>query len=146
MKTLLKSVSLTFILILLFNISTSAQTYGQIFTNQQADNLFGPVLTSVPISRITFQFFLTQTNNYIMFRVVGNKAIVLDNKRNVISPAGFIINASDILTVYRVSVVNELLSKGNENTVYIQQRTNVLSVSIGDYTMEVGSMCPPFCP
>ncbi len=147
MKNLLKSVSITFVLILLFNISTTAQTYGKIFTNQQADNLFGPVLTSVPVSKITFQSFLTQTNNYIMFKVVDNGAIVLDNNRNIISPPAYInISPNEEFTVYKVAVVNELLSKGNENTVYIQQRANVLSISTGGFTMEVGAQCPPYCP
>jgi hypothetical protein len=146
MNTIIKSVSITFILILLINISLSAQISGQIFTNQEADNLFGPVITSVSIPRTTFQSFLTKTNNYIMFKVVDNKAIILDDKRNVISPAGININPSDVFTVYKVSVVDDLLSRGNDNTVYIQQRSNVLSVSTGDFTMEVGSLCPPFCP
>lgn len=122
------------------------QISGQIFTNQGADNLFGPVITSVSIPRITFQFFLTKTYNYIMFKVEDNKAIVLDNNRKVISPEGTIINPTDNFTVYKISVINELLSKSNENIVYIQQRNNVLSVSIGGFTMEVGSICPPFCP
>ncbi|HSD64113.1 MAG TPA: hypothetical protein VLB50_09955 [Ignavibacteriaceae bacterium] len=122
------------------------QISGQIFTNQGADNLFGPVITSVSIPKITFQFFLTKTDNYIMFKVEDNKAIVIDNNRKVISPEGTIINPTDKFTVYKVSVVNELLSKSNENIVYIQQRNNVLSVSIGGFTMEVGSICPPFCP
>lgn len=146
MNKLLKSVSITYFLILFFNISLSAQISGQIFTNQEADNLFGPVITSVPIPRTTFQSFLTKTNNYIMFKVVDNKAIVLDDKRNVISPAGININPTDVFTVYRVSVVNDLLSRSNDNTVYIQQRANVLSVSTGSFTMEVGSLCPPYCP
>ncbi len=140
----LKLLLLSIVLILSLNISVSAQ--GQIFTNQQADNLFGPVLTSVPVSKLAFQSFLTKTENYIMFKLVNNKAIVLDNNRNVISPAGFLINSGDAFTYYKVSVVNELLSKGNNNTVYIQKRANVLSISTGGYTMEVGVQCPPFCP
>lgn len=146
MNKLLKSVPVTFFLILLFNISLSAQISGQIFSNQEADNLFGPVITSIPIPRNAFQSFLTKTNNYIMFKVVDYKAIVLDDKRNVISPAGININPTDIFTVYKVSVVYDLLSRGNDNIVYIQQRTNVLSVSTGSFTMEVGSLCPPYCP
>ncbi len=144
MDTHLKSLLLVVILFLLINISVSAQ--GQIFTNAQADNLFGPVLTSIPVSKITFRSFLTRTENYIMFKIINNKAIVLDNNRNVISPEGFRINSGDTFTYYKVSVASELISKGNENTVYIQQRANVLSISSGGYTMEVGVQCPPFCP
>ena len=147
MKTFLKTVPLIFVLLFLSNSTISAQTYGKIFTNQQADNLFGPVLASVSVSRTTFQSFLNQTNNYIMFKVVDNGAIVLDNNRNKISPPTNIsISPSEEFTVYKVSVVSELLSKGTDNTVYIQQRSNVLSISTGGFTMEVGSICPPYCP
>ena len=140
----LKLLLLNIVLILSLNISVSAQ--GQIFTNQQADNLFGPVLTSIPVSKISFQSFLTKTNNYIMFKILNNKVIILGDNRNVIYPEGKKINSSDVFIVYKVSVVNELLSKSNDNMIYIQQRNKVLSVSVGGYTMEVGAECPPYCP
>lgn len=146
MQSHLKSVLLSFLLSLLYIVSASAQISGQIFSNQEADNLFGPVIKSIPISRVDFQFFLTKTNNYIMFKVENNEAIVLDNNRDVIFPEGKKINSTDVFTVYKLTVVNELLSKGNDNMVYIQQRNKVLSVSVGNYTMEVGALCPPICP
>ena len=146
MNSFLKS-TLFSIFISLVIISTSlAQTYGQLFAKQGADEKFGPVLQSIDISRSTFESFLTQTNNYIMFKVKDKNAIVLDNKRNVIYPEGILINSNDKFTMYSVSVVNELISKGNENNVYIEQRSEVLSISSGGFTMEVGIMCPPFCP
>lgn len=146
MKSYLKSVLLSFLLSFIYIVSASAQISGQIFSNQEADNLFGPVIKSIPIPRVDFQFFLTKTNNYIMFKVENNEAIVLDNNRDVIFPEGKKINSTDVFTVYKLTVVNELLSKGNDNMVYIQQRNKVLSVSVGNYTMEVGALCPPICP
>ena len=145
MNSFLKS-TLFSIFISLVIISTSlAQTYGQLFTKQEADEKFGLVLQSIDISRSTFESFLTQTSNYIMFKVKDKNAIVLDNKRNVIYPEGVLIKSNDTFTMYSISVVNELLSKGNEKTVYIEQRSNVLSISTGGFTMEVGVWCPPFC-
>ena len=127
-------------------ITTSlAQPYGQLFTIQEADEKFGPVLQSIDISRSTFESFLTQTSNYIMFKVKDKNAIVLDNKRNVIYPEGVLIKSNDTFTMYSISVVNELLSKGNDKTVYIEQRTDVLSISTGGFTMEIGTICPPYC-
>ena len=145
MNSFLKS-TLFSIFISLVIISTSlAQTYGQLFAKQEADEKFGLVLQSIDISRSTFESFLTQTSNYIMFKVKDKKAIVLDNKRNVIYPEGVLINSNDTFTMYSVFVVNELLSKGNEKTVHIEQRSEVLSISSGGFTMEVGALCPPFC-
>ena len=146
MNSFLKS-TLFSIFISLVIISTSlAQTYGQLFAKQEADEKFGLVLQSIDISRSTFESFLTQTSNYIMFKVKDKNAIVLDNKRNVIYPEGVLINSNDTFTMYSVSVVNELLSKGNEKTVHIEQRSEVLSISSGGFTMEIGALCPPICP
>ena len=145
MSSILKSALLTILVCLAFINVSQAQTYGQIFTKQEADELFGPVLISFPITKPAVYSFLTRTNNYIMFKVKDNKAIVLDNKRNVLFPKATIINSSDEFHMFSVSVVNELLSLGNDNSVYIEQRTNVLSVSSGGFTMEIATICPPFC-
>ena len=146
MNSFLKSTLFSIFISLAIITTSLAQTYGQLFTKQEADEKFGLVLQSIDISRSTFESFLTQTSNYIMFKVKDKNAIVLDNKRNVIYPEGILINSNDKFTMYSVSVVNELISKGNENNVYIEQRSEVLSISSGGFTMEVGIMCPPFCP
>ena len=146
MNSFLRS-TLFSIFISLVIISTSlAQTYGQLFAKQEADEKFGLVLQSIDISRSAFESFLTQTSNYIMFKVKDKNAIVLDNKRKVIYPEGVLINSNETFTMYSISVVNELLSKGNEKTVHIEQRSEVLSISSGGFTMEIGALCPPICP
>jgi len=126
--------------------SAIAQTYGQIFTKQEAENRFGPILTSIEFSKQNIQLFLTQTNNYIMFRINNNSAIILDNHRMPLYPTGIRMNSSDQYVMYSTSVLEELLSLGNDNIVYIEQRSNVLSITNGEYTMEVGGLCPPICP
>ena len=146
MNSFLRS-TLFSIFISLVIISTSlAQTYGQLFAKQEADEKFGLVLQSIDISRSAFESFLTQTSNYIMFKVKDKIVIVLDNKRKVIYPEGVLINSNETFTMYSISVVNELLSKGNEKTVHIEQRSEVLSISSGGFTMEIGALCPPICP
>lgn len=146
MCSFLKTAIFTLLVSLIIIPNSLAQTYGELFSKQEADEKFGPVIQSVTISKPTLKEFLTQTNNYIMFKVLDNKVIILDAKRNVIFPRGEIINSTDIFTMYSVSVVNELLFMGNEEKVYIEQRSEVLSVSSGEFTMEVGTLCPPFCP
>ena len=146
MKYSNKSVLLCLFLSIFMSTSLIAQPYGQIFTKQEAEGQFGPVLTSVTFTRQNIQHYLTQTNNYIMFRVVNNSAIILDNHRMPLYPIGVKMNSSDQYVMYSTSVLEELLSLGNNNTVYIEQRSNVLSISNGEFTMEVGVLCPPICP
>jgi hypothetical protein len=141
----LKSVVYAFIIFFIVNLESVAQPYGELFTKQQAHEKFGPTLSSFPLPRISFEEFLTRTNNYIMFKIKDNQVIVLDSKRNLIFPERYIVNTTDEFVMYSVSVIYELLSKGNENTVYIEERRDVLTISNSGYTMEIGVRCPPIC-
>ena len=71
--------------------------------------------------------------------------ILPNNNRNSIYPREKSINAEDVFTLFSVSVVNDLLSNGNHPYVYVEQRSEVLTISYGEYTLELGSICPPFC-
>jgi hypothetical protein len=121
------------------------QISGEIFTSSEANQKFGTVLVSVSISTGTLQSILKQAGNYIMFKIVNNSVIVIDNNRNVISPQGKSINSQDVFTLFSVSVLNDLLSRGDDSVIYVEQRSEVLSITYGGYTMEVGTFCPPFC-
>ena len=91
------------------------------------------------------QSILNKTENYIMFKIVNNSVIVLNNNRNVIFPQGKSINAQEVFSLYSVSVLNDLLSRGDDTVIYVEQRSEVLSITYGSYTMEAGVFCPPFC-
>lgn len=145
MNYFLKSIWLPFFISLVIIPASLAQSYGQLFTKQEADAKFGLVLQSIELSKPTIQNFLSKTNNYIMFRVEGNNVIVLDNKRRVLFPEGEVINSTDTFSMYSVSVVQEMLSRANENSVLIEQRNEVLTITFGGFTMEVGVRCPPIC-
>ena len=140
-----------FILSMLFifclaSTSILSQTYGEIFTSAEADQMFGPVLKSVTLPSSSLKELLNQTDKYIMFKVVEDEAFMLDNNRNLLHPMAKNINPSDVFTVFSVSVIYELLSSNRNAKVFIEQRSSVLSISSGDLTMEVGALCPPFCP
>jgi len=122
-------------------------TYGQLFTSQQADQNFGAVTTSVPVSVDLFESFLNQVKSYIMFRVVNDNIIVLDDNRNIIyNPADADVTPEEVFTVYSVDLINDLLSSGSAENVLVEQRSAVLSLSFDDHTLETGSICPPYCP
>lgn len=140
-----------FILSMLFifglaSTSLLSQTYGEIFTSAEANQKFGPVLKSVTVPSFTLKELLNQTDKYIMFKVVEDEALILDNKRNLLYPMAKNINPTDVFTVFSVSVIYELLSLGNNTKVFVEQRNSVLSVSSGGLTMEVGVLCPIWCP
>ena len=135
-----------FLIICLSSTSTLAQTYGKIFTKAEANQKFGTILKSVTVPRSSLNAFLNQSSKYLMFRIVNEEVFVLDNKRNAIYPGGSNVSASDVFTVYSSSVIAELLKLGNSASISVEQRNSVLTVSNGGYTLEVGVLCPPFCP
>ena len=122
-----------------------SQVHGKIFAKSEANQRFGPVLVSVSIPTGTLQRILKQTENHIMFKIVNKSVIVLDNNRNVISLRGESINAQDVFSLYSVSVLNDLLSRGDDTVIYVEQRSEVLSITYGGYTMEMSTFCPPWC-
>ena len=131
---------LLLIFVLIWYSSASAQ--GMLFTREVANQKFGPVLKSIDLPVNTLLSFTNQTGNQIMFRIQDNQVVILDERRNVLYPAGMQVNSQD---VFSVSIINELLSNGSGVLVSIEQREDVLSISYGQLTMEDGALCPPFC-
>jgi len=134
---------LLLIFVLIWYSSASAQ--GMLFTREVANQKFGPVLKSIDLPVNTLLSFTNQTGNQIMFRIQDNQVVILDERRNVLYPAGMQVNSQDVFTVFSVSIINELLSNGSGVLVSIEQREDVLSISYGQLTMEDGALCPPFC-
>jgi hypothetical protein len=146
MKHASKTFLLTFILFLALVNICSAQTAGKIFTREEANKLFGGVIESVKISPAELKSIIAKTDKYVMFRVVNGETTILGDGRKAIYPgADAAVGKIDVYHYYSKSVVLELLSKGNGDMVYLENRKNVFSVTYGTNTMEEGILCPPIC-
>ncbi len=133
------------VLLLLFLSCSPTQQFGKIFTKAKADELFGKVIFSTEIPQEIVVDVFNKTEKNIMFGIVKQNAIVLDNNRKLLYPVKAEFKDTDVFTVYSVSVLKELLSKGKSPNINVEQRKEVLSVSYNDYTLETGNWCPPFC-
>lgn len=122
-----------------------AQEYGKLFTSVEADENFGPVISSTTLSINTLNELLNQTDGYIMFKIVSDDLIVLDNNRVSIHPLDYPVQEQSVFTVYNISIVNQLLSQEVVTEVSVEQRAEVLSITCGNLTLEMGSPCPPYC-
>lgn len=145
MQKCLNTVILISIFVLAAYSTCFTQVHGEIFTKSEANEKFGPVLVSVSVPTENLRGILNKTEKYIMFRIVNNTAIILDNNRNVISPESVSVDAKDVFSLYSVSVLKDLLSRGDSKYIYVEQRSEVLSITYAGYTMEVGAFCPPWC-
>ena len=143
----MKHLKTTFaIFLLLSGLSFSQQVAGKIYRIQGADNLYGQVLSSVPINSTTLTGLLSKCTNYIMFRIVNGSVYIVDDNRQPLNPGNFIVSPSDVFRVFSISLVAKILQDGNSSVTYIEIRNNnTLTITNGVYTMEFANMCPPYC-
>lgn len=146
-----KSFLLSLIVILLsfatiLTAQNNSKIAGKVFSNSEAEKLFGPVQTSVkvPVSELKSQ--LNKVNNYIMFKIKNNDVVIADSKRKLLrAERGVSLSANEVMHKYSKKVVKELLSKGSGDYVIFEMRTEKFSVTYGNFTMEMAFTCPPFC-
>ena len=143
-------VILVLMMLLLLLACSPTKEIGKVFTAEEADKIFGPVLFSEDIPQSTLSQLLSKTGKTIMFGIINQKLIILNNKRNLLYPEKAEYKDTDVFTGYSVSILRELLSnsrlnKLSEDDVSVEQRREVLSVTYGTNTLETGTKCPPMC-
>ncbi|MCE1187896.1 MAG: hypothetical protein LWX56_02045 [Ignavibacteria bacterium] len=121
------------------------ETLGTLFTAEKANELYGKVLTSVSMKTDELTALLDKAGSVIMFNIEKGKVQVLGSNRVVLVPAGADIPASTVFTVYSSGQVKLLLTQGGAAETFIEQRQNVLTITNGATTMEIGAPCPPYC-
>lgn len=126
------------------------KTAGVIYSREEADKLYGKVLNSKAISNEELNGYLSKTDSYIMLYFNKDQKaapVILDQSQKALNTS-YESKASRPaeLKVYSVSKVKELIEKGGENTTMIEQREDVISLTNGEYTLEMSLGCPPWCP
>ena len=126
--------------------TTSTAVIGKLYTKAQADQIYGPVLQSIPISTSTLSALAAKTPNYIMFNIINGKLAIANSARMVLSGAMVSLSASQQMKVFSTSIVNQLIKQGGASTTTIELRANnTLTVTNGDNTLEMAQACPPWC-
>lgn len=141
---------LTVLLIPLFGQEKLAgRTAGVIFTKEEADSLYGSVLNSFEMSSKELSSYLSKTDSYMLFYYDPAKSeapFIFNNSKSVLNTSSMKMKMPEELRVYSVSQIKELMEKGGEETTIIEQREGVISITNGEYTLEMSLDCPPFCP
>jgi len=137
------------IIVLLFYLSclSFAQQSGKIISSEEANNNFGAVGQVTVVSKSFIETMLKRAGRSIMFKVAESGLMILDEKRNLLFPqsAEIKLKKEDVFTVYSSSIVYDLLTREKGTSLNIEKRAEVLSITFGLYTLEFGSLCPPFC-
>lgn len=109
--------------------------------------MFGPVLKKFDIDVNAVKALLDQAGDYIMFNYDTDNLYVVNGKKKPIFNYGQMKNSfpTEIFRKFSVSVVRDLLSRGSEDKVHIEKRTDVITVSYAESTMDFSRPCPPLC-
>ena|ERR1035437_3260891 len=133
-------------IILICSISYSQDIVGKIYSNTEADSIYGPVLTSVSIPSDQLNNLTNKTTNYLMFRILDGNLTILGDKRIVLYPESAEISQQDVFRYFSVSLIQKLIKDGNSSTISIELRNNgIITITNGNFTLEEGVLCPPFC-
>ena len=132
-------------LFLVFSNNVFGQIYGKLFTAQEANTLFGPVLSSVKVPTEEVKSMMKETKNILLFRINGAKVEYVNNERINIFDKTINYDKSIVFKVVSLAVLEDLFIKGNKAETYFEIRKDVVSITNGAVTLERMTGCPPFC-
>lgn len=123
----------------------SQEEIGKIFTNIEADSLYGSVIDSYIMNTDSLIMLLNETQQKAMFHLKDKNVLIAGDARKVIFPAEAEISAEMEMRVLSKIKVLELIAKGRKDQVVFENRKAVFSVSNGEFTLELSWPCPPYC-
>jgi hypothetical protein len=118
---------------------------GEIIPKETANEDFGMASFSSLMSSAQIKSIASKTQNLLMFNFIDDKLIILGDYRKPLYPERIIISADTIFKVYSKAKVLELISTGGNDNNFIELRADKITITNGDYTLEFGSLCPPWC-
>jgi hypothetical protein len=141
-------IKLVLISLILLVLSNFCIAQGKIFTKTDADNLFGKVVSSQIITVLSFRDNINSSKKVSMFGFVNKHLIITDDYRRQMNlNSGYqSLPSQQSLHVFSKNILQELLNKGSSDQIIIELRTNVLTITYDNYTLEMSGTCPPNCP
>jgi hypothetical protein len=118
---------------------------GQVITKETADRDFGKASFSQMISSDQLKEMAAKTTKLLMFSFINQKLYILADERKPLFPEGATVPEDRVFRVYSKDKVLELIKSGGRNDNSIELRGDLLTVTNGNYTLEFGSFCPPWC-
>ena len=140
------------VIILIMFVFATSFAQGKIFTKEAANEKFGKVISSKKVETRILEDYAAG-NEKIMFRLKAEKLNVLTEQRSSLLKS-FEINENDVYHLFSSKLIQELVTKGGEDTTTIEIRSSyskdnstepILSITNGAYTLEASLFCPPYC-
>jgi hypothetical protein len=81
-----------------------------------------------------------------MFGILNGNLTILGDKRVVLYPESTEISQQDVFRYFSISLIQKIIKEGNSSMISIELRNNgIITITNGNYTLENGVFCPPFC-
>ena len=133
-----------FVTIMFFSFNfLNAQVIGKIFDADYANKEFGKVENSISINNSELKSLLDEAGEYIMLNIDTGELRVLNGNRN--SVKGNAKSDEEVFYKMSTSQVRKLLEKGGRGTTQVEMRPKTLTLTNGNYTMDLVWPCPPEC-
>src|SRR4030042_4457518 len=132
-----KIIFLSFLFLSLGTLINAQTVAGKIISGIEAEQLFGKPEYSTEMSSSRLADYVRSSS--MLFLYMTQEILVITNeKKEILFPEGYTLTGKELFHVYSSSVVNELLKKNSGDTIFIEMRKNVLTITNGDSTMEFG--------
>lgn len=123
-----------------------AQTFGKLFSKNEADKLYGEVLESYSFNKTELLKIITKTDSTVMFNFLNGSPVILGDQRKLLYPDTLVVSDEEKFYLYSKSIVEKLISLYEYNEIYMEQREYSITLTNGSTTLEESIICPPFCP
>ena len=126
-------------------MAQNTNEYGKIVSVAEAANLFGQFVTSYQLLAIDLLDYCQNAGRVIMFAEENGELYIAGTGRTTLSTNTQPPSPDLIFHVFSVTKVNELIALGNEQFTIVEIRTDVVDLKNGEYVLEYGWPCPPYC-
>ncbi|MCX7797003.1 MAG: hypothetical protein N2249_00075, partial [Melioribacter sp.] len=126
MKTLISSILLTAFVVLFLITNTTAQSndikIGKIFAKEEANQLFGKPVISIPVSKALIKAALAKADKYVLFTLKGKLPLILNSRRTSLLDENYTLEGGEKAFVFSKEVVEEFLNSTKEQIIYFEIR------------------------
>ncbi len=126
-------------------MAQNTNEYGKIVYVAEAANLFGQVVTSYQLNTNDLLGYCQTAGRVIMFAEENGELYVAGTGRNILSTNTQPPSPDLVFHVYTVTKANELLTLGKDQITVVEIRSDVVDLKNGEFILEFGMFCPPFC-
>lgn len=141
-------ITVFFLFIFIFSTTSFAQgkygEVGKLFTETEAQELFGPVLEEVEITPEYLRAHINRNGDYTLFNIIDGELVISNESRTIVTVSDKIDDRT-VMYVFSNTMIEEMLSKGKGESVKIRKHSKVISMAFGPIILELSYPCPPMC-